>query len=142
MARRLASIPLLLALAGASHVCLASETNVPRELMVIDGAILFESETMATLVREINRHHGCRLSIADDAIASMEVGGGLRLADFHAIVRRLEKGLKLHALWIRSRKDSQAEIVVLHLGRMTRKSKSAIAAKSREIAATAVSCVS
>ena len=76
--------------------CAAAEPSNP-ELRVEAGMLSFQRERLANVIREINRHHHCRLIITDPYVAKLRVGGQLRVDDLEAVMRRLQSALSLTA---------------------------------------------
>jgi transmembrane sensor len=66
------------------------QKDVARRFAWTDGHVIFDGETLAEAVAEMNRYNHWQLQIADRAIEKMRIGGEFRATDPERFVKTLE----------------------------------------------------
>src|SRR5690606_10333854 len=75
-----------------------------------DGMLIFDGQQLDAVVREVGRYTDIRLVIADEALASLRIGGAFRVGDVDALLEVLEKSFGIEV----SRRGSRS--VYLYAG--------------------------
>lgn len=97
-----------IARAGAAGV-LVTENSIPKAEQTLSwrsGYIVLRDTPLADAVEEFNRYNKRQLVLADPALATLRIGGNLRLTNLEAFVRVLEQGFPIHA-------DNEGDRIVL-----------------------------
>lgn len=96
--------PVVVGAGNVAHASLAgvlvTESSVPdaeRALSWRAGYILLRDTPLSEAIAEFNRYNERQLVLGDPALASVRVGGNLRLKNVDAFVRVLEQGFAIHA---------------------------------------------
>jgi transmembrane sensor len=91
-------------------VTLSASDDVEDQLAWRNGRIIFTGETLAQVVKEINRYTPIEFRIIDPAIASISVGGFFKTGDMQQLIAVLEQNFGV-------RSERQQDIVFLSRAR-------------------------
>lgn len=86
--------------------------NARRMLAWKQGMLIFENETVADVVAEVNRYNRSHIIVDDPVIAQLRIGGAFRTTDLGGLVYALESTFHLRAVSKRSG-GSRASVILL-----------------------------
>ncbi|MEE4362101.1 MAG: FecR domain-containing protein [Pseudomonadales bacterium] len=72
------------------EVAPASETEIDRKLSWRDGVVIFAGESLRTVVDDVSRYTDLEISIADERLESLPIGGYFRVGETEALFESLE----------------------------------------------------
>lgn len=86
-----------MALVRGEQITLRAVDDISRRVAWLEGRVIFNDETLARAIAEMNRYNHHQLVIADPAVASIRVGGAFRTTKPDRLATALEKTFGLKA---------------------------------------------
>jgi transmembrane sensor len=83
---------------GAVAVQAVPPADVGRRLAWQEGDLIFQGETLAQAVNQLNRYSRRHLSIQDESLLNLSIGGNFKATDIESFIRALRESFGIEAL--------------------------------------------
>jgi transmembrane sensor len=82
---------------SSSHVERLDEDNIAKQLAWRNGMVVFEDESLDTVIKELGRYTTTKLTLADNSLSEIRVAGYFRTGDLEALLFALRENFQIES---------------------------------------------